>query len=458
MAAYLGTLIVAMSFFDPRTRLDSRILSPIYAFGLLLGACLFATAFARAGKVRTLWALGVGLGVVLIGINVWRGTMWTVTLHREGLDYTSLEWKQSEVINRIKKLEDRAELYSNECEAVYLLAGRHCSPAPVRSGNNQYFVWFLRSYRGDLPGMASRFALRKIATMSDGTIYAISPRTVLSSLPPQASTINARYENGLSLVGYELSPLTYDEAKHRQTFDVTLYWQIQRVCTENTQVAVKMVNAAKTVWANSQVYTPCRHWHDGDILADTVPLEIYPATPPGSYDVEVILLRLRDGQQMPPVDGPDVVIGPIEVPFDPKISPESLDIQHRTDALLAQSVRLIGYNVAGGTNRGEMLSFTAFWECLSPMDENYKVFFHVVDSEGKLLAQKDGEPVTGFYPTTTWRVGQIIRDQYDLFFADESARNATGLRIGMYSSVTGERLPVTLSNGEQPADRAIKIP
>lgn len=82
----------------------------------------------------------------------------------------------------------------------------------------------------------------------------------------------------------------------------------------------------------------------------------------------------------------------------------------------------------------------------------------VVDQEGRLLAQKDSQPVTGFYPTSRWRAGQIVRDQYDLLFSDDTGVNAAGVRLGMYLPATGERLPVTLSNGEQPADRAVSIP
>jgi len=319
-------------------------------------------------------------------------------------------------------------------------------------------VWFFQSYRGDLAEMASRFSLKEIEALSDGVLYALSPRTPLAALPADASEMNTCYENGLSLVGCKLSPITYDEARHRQTLDVTLFWQIQGACTENTQAAIKLVNAAKTVWASKQVHTPCKNWQDGAIIPDTVHLEIYPGTPSGSYHVEVILLRLQNGQKISPLDGSEVLIGPLEVPFDSKLTREFLDIQHRMDALLAQSVLLIGYNVAGGTNRGEMLSFTAFWECLSPMQESFKVFIHVVDREGNLLAQKDNEPVTGFYPTSKWHVGQIIRYQYDILFPDDSGVTAAGLRVGMYLPTTGKRLPVTLSNGEQPADSAIAIP
>ena len=402
VAVYTILLIISMSFFDSRTRLDYRILSPAYVMGLPVVLHLLARVTVSIDAVRPAKFVFVVLGIVLVGINLWRGAAWTLNSHNAGLGYANQAWRQSALIREVQAVSTDVELYSNECEAIYLLARRPCSNSPdtaaaVGLPNTQeppglsvdetrYFAWFTQSYRGDLSEMASVFDLKEIAVASDGSLYALLPRASLKSLPLNASTIDAVNENGLGLAGYELSAVGYDEERHRQIIEPTLYWQIQDSCRIASQAAIKLVNAAKTVWAAEQVYTPCRHWRDGVLVADTVRLEVYPGTPPGSYDIEVILLRLQDGRQMPPVNGPEVVIGPVEIPFDSKLTREFLDVQHQVDAQLANSVRLIGYNMAGGTNRGEMFSFTAFWECLSDMEEDFTVFFHVGCRPGRSIA------------------------------------------------------------------------
>jgi hypothetical protein len=52
----------------------------------------------------------------------------------------------------------------------------------------------------------------------------------------------------------------------------------------------------------------------------------------------------------------------------------------------------------------------------------------------------------------------VIRDQYELGFTAETGGKAAGLRIGMYQLSTGERLPVVLSDGRRPDDRAVVVP
>jgi len=119
---------------------------------------------------------------------------------------------------------------------------------------------------------------------------------------------------------------------------------------------------------------------------------------------------------------------------------------------------LLGYNIRGDVDSGKALQLTLFWQPLAATDSNYKVFVHVVDQQGALLAQRDSEPVSGFYPTSRWQVGEIIRDQYEIPFTDESGEKAKGMRVGMYKPATGERLSVTLADGTSPEDRAIALP
>jgi hypothetical protein len=50
--------------------------------------------------------------------------------------------------------------------------------------------------------------------------------------------------------------------------------------------------------------------------------------------------------------------------------------------------------------------------------------------------------VDGFYPTTKWEVGEIVRDQYDLVIPSGVPSGEYRLKVGMYLAETGERLNV----------------
>ena len=75
-------------------------------------------------------------------------------------------------------------------------------------------------------------------------------------------------------------------------------------------------------------------------------------------------------------------------------------------------------------------------------DENYKVFVHVVDGRGQLIAQHDGDPVGGFTPTTRWRQGEVIVDPHYVDLADCSRTSPCRLKAGMYLPSPIRNLPV----------------
>jgi hypothetical protein len=88
---------------------------------------------------------------------------------------------------------------------------------------------------------------------------------------------------------------------------------------------------------------------------------------------------------------------------------------------LGGKIRLLGYNIESGFQPGDGIHLTLFWQCLEEMDERYTVFTHLVDGESHIRGQKDNEPAGGFYPTTGWRKGEIVRDQHDLTISPRRA-------------------------------------
>jgi len=105
-------------------------------------------------------------------------------------------------------------------------------------------------------------------------------------------------------------------------------------------------------------------------------------------------------------------------------------------------VRLLGYNIESGLRPGDGIHLTLFWQALAEMDKDYTVFTHLTGEEGRIWGQKDNPPVDGFYPTTQWEKGEIVRDQYDLNISLDAPPGEYWIEVGMYLAETGERLPV----------------
>jgi len=140
------------------------------------------------------------------------------------------------------------------------------------------------------------------------------------------------------------------------------------------------------------------------------------------------------------------------------LSVEALDVEHPLRAELGGKVRLLGYNIESGFRPGDNIHLTLFWQCLEEMEQSYAIFTHLVDAGDNIVAQKDNPPVDGFYPTTKWEVGEIVRDQYDLVISPEALPGQYRLEVGMYLVETGERLNVLKDDVPSPDARILLLP
>ena len=105
---------------------------------------------------------------------------------------------------------------------------------------------------------------------------------------------------------------------------------------------------------------------------------------------------------------------------------------------------------------GETLTVVPIWESDGQMEKDYRVFCHVLSTDGELAAQRDDPPVYGFRPTTTWRAGEIVEDSYDILLGTDLPPGEYELSLGMYDMETMERLPAYNAAGERlPEERII---
>jgi hypothetical protein len=133
------------------------------------------------------------------------------------------------------------------------------------------------------------------------------------------------------------------------------------------------------------------------------------------------------------------------------------EIQHPLRADLGGKVRLLGYALdPEQVAPGETLLLTLYWQALAPMEESYTVFTHLLDQEGRIQAQMDGEPQGGGLPTDRWVAGQVVPDNYALEVAPDARPGPHLLEVGMYLLATMERLPVQVpGSGAELSDRVI---
>jgi 4-amino-4-deoxy-L-arabinose transferase-like glycosyltransferase len=122
----------------------------------------------------------------------------------------------------------------------------------------------------------------------------------------------------------------------------------------------------------------------------------------------------------------------------------------------AGPVELVGYDLpAGPWTPGDVLPLTLFWRAGAPPAEDYQVFVHLLDANGRLVAQNDAAPAAGLRPTSGWQPGELVADPHGVLLrgsAEELAPGEYGLYVGMYLPASGERLAVAGGPGEAGGD------
>jgi len=129
------------------------------------------------------------------------------------------------------------------------------------------------------------------------------------------------------------------------------------------------------------------------------------------------------------------------------------EIEHPLEVRLGEQIRLLGYSLAeDAVAPGRMVRLTLFWQAEEPVAERIAVFAHLLDGDGRLVAQQDSEPLGGSRPTTTWTTSEVLSDHIGILIPPGTASGEYHLVVGMYRPDTGERLPVWDGEGAVAGD------
>jgi murein DD-endopeptidase MepM/ murein hydrolase activator NlpD len=121
-----------------------------------------------------------------------------------------------------------------------------------------------------------------------------------------------------------------------------------------------------------------------------------------------------------------------------------LDIGQPLAAQLGDQVRLLGYDFEPGAPPRLIL----YWQARAEIETSYTVFVHLLDEDSHLWAQQDSLPGKGAVPTTAWKPGEVVVDEYELAISADAPSGNYVIEIGMVQSETGQRLPVTGEDGQ----------
>jgi mannosyltransferase len=114
----------------------------------------------------------------------------------------------------------------------------------------------------------------------------------------------------------------------------------------------------------------------------------------------------------------------------------------KSGAGFGESITLDGYTLSTPqVQPGDILQLDLFWRTAARLRERYKVFVHVLDANGQIVAQTDREPGGGQNPTTSWNSNEAIVDRYGVLIPADTPSGKYTIELGLYG-LDGTRLPV----------------
>ena len=136
------------------------------------------------------------------------------------------------------------------------------------------------------------------------------------------------------------------------------------------------------------------------------------------------------------------------------------EVERDVNVRLGDGIALLKYSIQSGKLRsGQALPLRLFWRLVgpSPIGESYKVFVHVLDAQGQIVAQRDSEPAGGSRPTSTWSVGDEVVDNQGVLLPDGLPTGQYQIAVGMYDPVSGIRLPAVDVSGKPVPDNRVLL-
>lgn len=153
------------------------------------------------------------------------------------------------------------------------------------------------------------------------------------------------------------------------------------------------------------------------------------------------------------------VRGPIWQVLGRKAQVDTPQIEREVNRRFGSNIILVGYTLTPETETkpGDMLNLTFFWQATERIYERYTVFTHIIDQRGDKIGQKDDEPQRGFRPTILWQPGETIIDTIEIPISKSAVPGTYRIVMGMYNSVTQQRLPAYESDETSLGDYATLI-
>lgn len=291
--------------------------------------------------------------------------------------------------------------------------------------------------------------------------YQLPPRLPAESPVPNPVHITYLADQAQpELVGYDIGR----SVQPGQELPLTLYWRTQAALDQDLYAYIHLYDASNNLvgqwdsFPGNGLY-PTRLWQPGELILDRYRVPVsYSIVGPQVGRVEVGLARVGStvplAAHSPGGDAIVPMIARFKIAASPSNSSPTLDLFDFGGQLAASNLqfsasrggRIFQIDPTHLTDAhlfGADVMHVAFtMQALKFPDEDYTLFVHVVDLQGRILVQHDDPPGGSAYPTSFWDAGESVDGQFDLAIPNSAPPGEYQVEFGLYQAASGRRLAV----------------
>jgi hypothetical protein len=246
--------------------------------------------------------------------------------------------------------------------------------------------------------------------------------------------------SGLGIISADVQPTSTTQDGW---VEVAIQWGAQAALPESYDVCFVLENTAGAAVEEARCFPvstawPTDLWPSNEMAAESY---LLPMSPYLASDTYTILAEVAG-------EGRTVAVGSVAFSARPRIFSETAEAVPLTQ--WDGKIALLDFQLRQPSAHTVALDIE--WLALERMEQSYKVFVHLIDTETQaLVSQSDAVPQDWSYPTNWWEQGELISDTLHLSLpAADSGEYEVWL--GIYNLGNNDPLLVSNSAAHLPAD------
>jgi 4-amino-4-deoxy-L-arabinose transferase-like glycosyltransferase len=297
-------------------------------------------------------------------------------------------------------------------------------------------------------------------------VYALPP--TVSEIPTAATPVGVEF-GGLELVAIETYSVTTQVGGR---IPITLYWRANRPLEQNYSLYLHALGRGYEEIGKIDSYPgagalPTTLMQPGVIIRDTysirlkedftAPTIVRVAVGVGLWQPDLYVILRGNGPDGQPLNGDVIVEAGVAYPHNltdctiPEGTPQQADF--------GGFARLWASPLNGNYRAGDTVPVTLYWDRLADTPVNWTVFVHLIGTDRQPIAQGDGPPVNGDYPTSLWREACQVEDVHFLHLPADLPGGNYSVLVGLYDAADPAygRAPAISTDGSPYPDNAVPL-